>query len=156
MSDAAGGPARGVAASSGPGRWRGRWQGGWRWRLQRALGLGLGRGRWRRGQVVMGVQEAELGLPERVLVVLLVPPEVLGGFECSPSSAVAALAAARLGRHAALLCLHPGSQLCSLLPSRFHRAGRSASRILLPLLLLPPPPPPPLLELNRGWAQLLT
>lgn len=113
MSDPAGGPARGVAAASSPGKRRGRWQGGWRGRLQRTLGLGLGLGRGRRwrGQVVMGVQEAELGLPERVLVVLLVPPEVLGGFECGPSSAVAALVAARPGWHAAALCLHPGSQL---------------------------------------------
>lgn len=81
----------------------------------------------------MGVQKTELGLPERVLVVLLVPPEVLGGFECGPSGAVAALVAARTGRHAAALCLHPGSHLRALLSSRFHRAGPSASRMLLPL-----------------------
>lgn len=133
--DAAGGPARGVAAASRPGRRRrGRRQGGRR-RLQGALGLG--RGRRRRGQVVMGVQETELGLPERVLVVLLVPPEVLGGFERGPAGAVAALAAARPGRHAAALCLHPGSRLRALLPSWAHHAGQSASPVL---------PPPPLLE----------
>lgn len=97
----------------------------------------------------MGMQEAELGLPERVLVVLLVPPEVLGGFECGPSGAVAALVAARPGRHAAALCLHPGSQLRAPLPRGFHRAGPGA----FPMLLLPPPL---LLELNRGWAQLPT
>lgn len=40
----------------------------------------MGRGRrWRWRQVMMGVQEAELGLPERVLMVMLMPPEVLGG-----------------------------------------------------------------------------
>lgn len=149
MSDPASGPARGVAAASSPRRRWWRWQGGWRWRLQRTLGLGLGRGRRWRGKVVMGVQEAELGLPERVLVVLLVPPEVLGGFECGPSSAVTALVAARPARHAAALCLHPVSRLRALLSSWFHRASPSASRIMLLL-------PPPLLEPNRGWAQLPT
>lgn len=132
--DAAGGPARGVAAASRPGRRRGRRQGGRRW-LQGALGLG--RGRRRRGQVVKGVQETELGLPERVLVVLLVPPEVLGGFERGPAGAVAALAAARPGRHAAALRLHRGSRLRALLPSWVHHAGQSASPML---------PPPPLQE----------
>lgn len=135
MPDAAGGPAGGVAVASCPGR-RGWRQGGWwRW-LQRALGLGLGRGRWRRWrQVLMGVQEAELRLPERVLVVLLMPPEVLRCFERGPVSTVAALAAARPGRHAATLRFHPGSQLRALLPSRVHHAGPRAS----PMLLLPPP-----------------
>lgn len=145
--DAARGPARGVTAASGPGRRRGRGQGGRR-RLHGARGLG--RGRRRRGQVVMGVQEAELGLPERVLVVLLLPPEVLGGFERGPAGAVAALAAARPGRQAAALCLHPGSRLRALLPSPVRRAGPSASP------MLPPPPPPLLLEPSRGWAQLPT
>lgn len=72
---------------------------------------------------MMGVQEADLGLPERVLMVMLVPPEVLGGFERGPAGAVAALAFARPGRHATTLCLHPGSRLRALLPSRVHRAG---------------------------------
>lgn len=111
--DAAGGPARGVATPGGPGRRRGRRQGGRR-RLQRALGLGLGRGRRRRGrQVMVGVQEADLGLlpEERVLVVVLMPPEVLGGFDGGPAGAVAALAAyACPGGHATPLCLHPGSR----------------------------------------------
>lgn len=79
--------------------------------------------------------EAELRLPERVLVVLLMPPEVLRCFERGPVSTVAALAAARPGRHAATLRFHPGSQLRALLPSRVHHAGPRAS----PMLLLPPP-----------------
>lgn len=125
----AAGPARGVATTGSSGRRRGwRQWGRWRW-----LQLGLGRGWWRRGQVVMGVQEAELGLPERVLVVLLVPPEMLRGFECSPSGAVAALAAARPGRHVAALCLHPG-RLRAPLPRRVHRASPSAFGLLLPPL----------------------
>lgn len=81
----------------------------------------------------MGVQEAELGLPERVLVVLLVPPEMLGGFERGPARAVAALVAARPGRHAAALCLHP-DRLCAPLPHRVRHTRLSASRLLLPLL----------------------
>lgn len=81
----------------------------------------------------MGVQEAELGLPERVLVVLLVPPEMLGGFERGPSRAVAALVAARPGRHAAALCLHP-DRLCAPLTHRVRHTSLSASRLLLPLL----------------------
>lgn len=68
---------------------------------------------------MMGVQEAELGLPERVLVVLLVPPEMFRGFESGPGSAVAALVAARPGGHAVALCLHPG-RLCAPLPRRVH------------------------------------
>lgn len=95
------------------------------------------------------MQEAELGLSERVLVVLLLPPEVLGGFESGPAAAVAALAAARPGRHAAALCLHRGWGLQALLPSRVHHAGPRA----FPMLLPPPPPP---LEPSRGWAQLST
>lgn len=147
MPDAASGPARCIAATSCPGRRRRWWQGGWRRWLQRGLGLGLGRGRWRRWrQVVMRVQEAELGLPEWVLVVLLVPPEVLGCFERGPASTVAALATACRSLHAAALRLHPGRRLCALLPSRVHCTGPSASPLLLPLLLL--------LEPNRGWAQL--
>lgn len=139
MPDAASGPAGGVAVASCPGWWGWR-QGGWRRWLQRALGLGLGlgRGRWRRWrQVVMGVQEAELRLPERVLVVLLVSPEVLRCFERGPASTVAALAAARPGRHAATLRLHPGSRLRALLPSRVQHAGSGPSAS--PMLLLPPP-----------------
>lgn len=60
-------------------------------------------------------------------MVLLMPPEVLGGFEHGPTGVVA-LAAVRPGWHAAALCLHPGSRLCAPLPNRVHHAGRSASR----------------------------
>lgn len=148
MPDTASGPTRGVSATSCPGqrRWGWRQRGRRRW-LQWALGLG--RGRWRRRrQVVMGVQEVELGLPERILVVLLVPPEVLGCFERGPASTIAALAAASPGRQAAALRLHPGSRLCVLLPSWVHCTGPSTSLLppLLPLLLKP----------SRGWAQLPT
>lgn len=74
----------------------------------------------------MGVQEAELGLPERVLVVLLMPPEMLRGFESGPTSTVVALVAARPVRHAAALCLHPG-RLCAPLPRQVHHTSLSAS-----------------------------
>lgn len=60
-------------------------------------------------------------------MVLLVPPEMLRGFERGPAGAVAALAAARPGRYAAALCLHPG-RLRAPLPRRVHRAGPSALR----------------------------
>lgn len=58
-------------------------------------------------------------------MVLLVPPEVLGGFERGPAGAgtVAAVAVARQGRHATILRLHPGSRLRALLPSRAHWTG---------------------------------
>lgn len=79
-------------------------------------------------------------------MVMLVPPEVLRGFERGPAGAVAALAFARPGRHATTLCLHPGSRRGALLPSRVHRAGPPER---LPLL----PPPPPLL-LSRAEARL--
>jgi hypothetical protein len=66
-------------------------------------------------------------------VVLLVPPEMLRGFESGPASAVIALFADRPGRHAAALCLHPG-RLCAPLPRRVHHTSLSASRLLLPPL----------------------
>lgn len=127
MPDTASGPARCIAATSCPGRWRRWWQGGRRRWLQRALGLGRGR-RWRWRQVVMGVQEAVLGLPEWVLVVLLVPPEVLGWFERGRASTVAALSTACRSRHAAALRLHPARRLCAPLPSRFTALARAPPR----------------------------
>lgn len=150
---------RGVAAAGRPGGGGGGGRGGGGC----PGGTGAGARAAAAGAGGEGVQETELGLPERILVVLLVPPEVLGGFERGPAGAVAALAAARPGhRHR---CAPPppswlsGSAPCC--PAGFTTPARrlpdaaaaAASGAELRLGLHFPRKPPGLQTTERGLCQ---